>query len=147
MNGLVVVDASLAVKWVVAEPYSDLARSLVQEWALSGVRPVAPPLLVVEASNAFYLRVRLAQLTIEEAGALLEALLSIGVELQEEPSTYQRALTLAHQLNLPALYDAQYLALAEQRGCPLWTADQRLVNAVRASLPWVRWVAEYERTV
>jgi len=34
--------------------------------------------------------------------------------------------------------DAQYLAVAAAVDCELWTGDQRLVDAVKAS--WVRWV-------
>ncbi len=40
------------------------------------------------------------------------------------------------RLNRAAAYDSFYLALAESLGCELWTADQRLHNAV--DLPWVR---------
>lgn len=53
-----------------------------------------------------------------------------------------RAVELASDLGLPAVYDAHYLALAERMGCELWTADERLWNSVRTSLSWVRWIGE-----
>ena len=28
-------------------------------------------------------------------------------------------------------------------GCESWTADERLWNAVKSGLPWVRWIAEH----
>jgi predicted nucleic acid-binding protein len=54
------------------------------------------------------------------------------------PDDTQIALALEWtvRLNRVAAYDSFYLALAETLQCELWTADQRLCNAV--GLPWVR---------
>ncbi len=52
-------------------------------------------------------------------------------------------MELAHQYGLPAAYDAHYLALAEREGCEYWTTDERLWNAVKAQLPWVRWLGTF----
>ena len=42
---------------------------------------------------------------------------------------------------LPATYDAHYLALAEWMDIELWTADMRLVKAIRSfDLDWVKGV-------
>ena len=55
MNGYVVVDASLAIKWVLKEPYADKALALASEWAASTeTKPAAPCLLLVEATNALH---------------------------------------------------------------------------------------------
>jgi len=43
---------------------------------------------------------------------------------------YKEELALAHRLTI---YDAAYLALAEQRGCPLFAADKRLMTAAEAT--------------
>jgi predicted nucleic acid-binding protein len=29
-------------------------------------------------------------------------------------------------------------------GCELWTADERLYNAVKDELPWVKWLGNYQ---
>jgi predicted nucleic acid-binding protein len=39
-----------------------------------------------------------------------------------------------------SVYDSSYLALAEQEGVDLITADERLLNSVQKDLPWVRWI-------
>jgi hypothetical protein len=58
---------------------------------------------------------------------------------QVEPAGLQAlAWSLAKRYNRPRVYDAQYLAIASSPGCELWTADQRLANAVAE--PWVRLV-------
>jgi len=51
---------------------------------------------------------------------------------------------MATRLNLPAAYDAYYLALAEMLGCEFWTADKKLCNTVKDSLPWVKFLGEYQ---
>jgi predicted nucleic acid-binding protein len=52
----------------------------------------------------------------------------------------KRAYELATQFDRPTAYDSQYLAVAERYQCDFWTADERLFNAVTASLPKVRWL-------
>jgi predicted nucleic acid-binding protein len=67
----------------------------------------------------------------------LEAALSLPIHLYSDVDLHQLALVLADRFSLPAAYDAHYLALAEWLGGEFWTADQRLVSAVQAALPWV----------
>jgi len=56
MNGSVVIDASLAVKWLVNEVHTERALSLARTWARAGIQPVAPYLMPVEVANALYRR-------------------------------------------------------------------------------------------
>ena len=58
MNGQVVVDASVATKWLVYEADTDRARALARSWARDGVQPVAPFLMPVEVANVLHQRVR-----------------------------------------------------------------------------------------
>lgn len=55
----------------------------------------------------------------------------------------RRALEIAVQYDLPAVYDAHYVALAEQFDALLWTDDQRLLRILTGRLPFVRWIANY----
>lgn len=62
-----------------------------------------------------------------------------------------QAALLRHRLKSKAVYsiistihDAHYLALAQTLDCEFWTADERLYNAVRDQLPWVRWLGLYD---
>ncbi len=57
MNGVVVVDASLAFKWLVKEDRSDEARAISRSWASQGVQTAAPYLMPVEVANALHRRV------------------------------------------------------------------------------------------
>ena len=143
MNGFVVVDASLAFKWLVREERSEQARALSRSWANEGIRTAAPHLMPVEVANALHRRVSRGELAVEDAARLLEYLLASGVELHETPNLHGRALELASHLRQGAVYDAHYLALAEALDCELWTADERFFRAAAAVAQNVRWVGEF----
>ena len=149
MTDVVVVDASLALKWVLSEADSNTAIALLQTWNTDKMEIIAPALFTYEATNILYSQVVTNKLSYEEAKKLLTKLLSIGILLNfvqhREIST--RAMELSHRLGLPAAYDAHYLALAEHANCEYWTADSRLYNAVRDKLSWVRQLGEYQSTM
>lgn len=138
----VVVDASLAVKWVLEEPYTQEAISLLHEWADQQIQIIAPSLLAFEAANAIYKRVSRSQLSLEIARQRLITLLAFGMTFHQPTGIHTRALELAHQFGRPTPYDSHYLALAEREGGECWTADERLWNTVKSELSWVHWVGE-----
>lgn len=143
MSEFVVVDASLAVKWLVEEEYSDRATALTLLWGEQGIQPIGPSLLPFEVANALHRRVARGEMDAEAAGDLLQDMMAVGVALTETPGLHRRALELASQLRQGAVYDAHYLALAESLDCELWTADQRFYRAVSPSIGNVRWIGEF----
>ena len=97
----------------------------------------------VEVANALHRRVVRAEMSVHDGVRLIEGLLSSGLELYETPHLHGRALELANRLNQGAVYDALYLALAENLSCDLWTADERFYHAARPVTDSVRWVGEF----
>ena len=93
-----VVDASVAVKWVVNEPGSGRAGRLSQ------TRLEAPDLLLVECANLLWKKVRIRDLTREEASTRLELLLGAPVSLAESRHLLDSALGLSLDLHYP-VYD------------------------------------------
>ena len=142
MNGHVVVDASLAFKWLVKEIYTAEANDLGRLWNSRGTLVAAPYLMPVEVTNALHQRVARGELTLEAATQRMDSLLSSGLELHQPPHLYSRALELAGQLRQGAAYDAHYLALAETLGCELWTADEKFYRAASPAARSVRWIEE-----
>ena len=143
MNESVVVDSSVAFKWVVEEEYSDEARVLLRQWWNEQVQVYAPTWFLFEISNILYQRIRRGHLTLDAATRIMVELQAANVELVGyDQSLHIRALELAHHFSLRATYDAHYLALAESLDCEMWTADERLWNSVRAAVGWVRWIGE-----
>lgn len=142
MSDFVVVDASLAFKWLVEEENSDVAHSILQVWDRQGIGLAAPHLMPFEVTNALHRRVVRSELAVDVAAELMQDLMSLGVVLHETPELHGQALKLASQLQQGAAYDAHYIALAENLGCELWTADRRFHRAAEAA-GHVHWIGEW----
>ena len=125
MNTLV-VDASIALKWVLNERDSAAAEAV-----LAGHRLAAPDLLVVECANALWARIRRRALSPAEARAAFSDLIAVDIDYEADHGLTAAALSLAADLDHP-VYDCTYLALALERGCQVITADRRFAAAVNA---------------
>ena len=126
MNALV-IDASIAVKWVVDEQGTPEALVLRQKAKL-----IAPELLVAECANILWKKVQRNELSKEEA--LLAARLLQGAEIELLPtrSLFEAATRLSIELDHPA-YDCLYLALAVENECRFVTADERFLRKLGQS--------------
>ncbi len=142
MTTTVVVDASVAVKWLVEEIYSRQADDLLAGWDQDNTRIAGPHLLPVEVSNALYKRVWRRQIALDTAVRLQAEFLENDIELMQSASLHLLAIRLASALDQPATYDSHYLALAESLDCDYWTADQRFYDAASTNYPRVRWIGE-----
>jgi predicted nucleic acid-binding protein len=145
MSNVVVVDASIALKWILNETDSSTALALLADWNDREIEVYAPSLLVYEVTNALYRRVRKGEIPFDDARRGLTEIIFKVVEFDfpEDPDFNIRAMELGQQFGLPAAYDSHYLALAESRECELWTADTRLWNSTREKLIWLRWLSDY----
>lgn len=144
MSDFVVVDASVAFKWLVEEEHSDKATALTRHWDDEGTQVAAPHLLPFEVANVLHRRVVGGEITVTVAADLIQDLMSLGVVLHETPSLHRRALELASGLRQGAVYDACYLVLADSLGCDLWTADRRFYQAAQSGAANLRWIGEFE---
>lgn len=135
------VDASVVLRLVVDAEGSDRAAEAWSAWSAEGRLILAPSLLQIEASNALRRYEAQGWLTKDEALACLDQLLDFDIVMIQDPALSRRALELALEHDLPATYDAHYLALAERSGATLVTADRRLVRRIEDALPWVKELA------
>jgi predicted nucleic acid-binding protein len=120
-----VVDASVAVKWLVLEDLSDLAREL------SGTRDslVAPRLIVTEIANALVRKMMQGMLTAHEARRHFAALPGFLPELIDVDDLIEPALENAGALRHP-IYDLIYLEAARRFEAQLVTADRRFTAKI-----------------
>jgi len=126
----VVLDASVALRWLLDEAEAVTAFELLEKYILH-----APDFLLVEVSNVLWVKTRAQRLNREGAEELY-------ARLTELPITYwptaeliarSRAASFAYDLTL---YDTLYVALSARSGHPLATADQGIVAALqRAGKP------------
>jgi len=135
------VDAGPVIRLVISAD-SHQTRELWKNWENEGRRVVAPSLLFYEVTSVIYRYQRQDWISDDTAHAALAAALALPVELVTDPNLHLRARAASSKYDLPAAYDAHYLALAEHLDAELWTADVRLVNAVKPyGVDWVRLLA------
>ena len=122
-----VVDASVAVKWLVAEPLSEEAARLLD----AEVTLVAPDLLFAEATSALVAKHRHGEIDRDELGQAVDLLrvapVSTPLSMRRLAASSAR---LAADLKHP-VYDCFYLALAIHEAYPVVTADTRFHDKVR----------------
>lgn len=124
LPGRVLIDASIAVKWVIDEPGSAAAVLLLDR------RLAAPDLLCPECANILWKKVSRRELSAEEADVAARALEAAEVELLAMRPYLAAAAALASELDHPA-YDCIYLATADAMALPLVTADERFIRKLR----------------
>ena len=119
----IVVDASVAVKWVLRESDSDAADALLDHHDL-----MAPVLWLAEAANALWCRARIGEITADEADQRISELLNAPVASPAIERHLGPALRLATEIGHP-VYDCLYLALALHHDTHVVTADRRFAAA------------------
>ncbi|MFO0872438.1 MAG: type II toxin-antitoxin system VapC family toxin [Phycisphaerales bacterium] len=137
MGRVLVVDASVAVKWLLPEKHSVEATALLAR----GNRLIAPDLLWIEVGNVLWKHQRRGSLSIEETTQLAEQVMSIPIEIEPSESLVQPAVQLALSTGR-SVYDCVYIALALMRDAVLATADERLAHALAGGElgARVRWI-------
>ncbi len=128
---VVVLDASVAVRWVVEEEGSDEAAALLEKelaW-------ITPRLLLTEVASALRRKVVDNAVAPAVAGQSLDALLQAVadgvIRLVDDERIIAQALLLAVSLR-HKVPDCVYLALAEREGASIATADDRLARLARS---------------
>ena len=118
----ITVDASIVIKWFVAEPLSRESRLLLARH----MEFQAPDLLLPEFANTIWKKVRRGEIADPEP--FLNELRSLTELIALYPSEVliERASHMAFELDHP-VYDCLYLACARITDTPLVTADKGLV--------------------
>ncbi len=121
-----VVDASVALKWVLPEEGADRARRL------PGSEPLAAPeLLLIECANVLTMRVRRKLLTPDEALQALSIITSAPVRRVPSAGHVEAAQRIAIELG-QTVYDSLYLAVALAERATFVTADTSFAAAASA---------------
>ncbi len=121
-----VIDASVALKWVLAEDASDRALALLAKDALA-----APELFWIECANVLWAKARRGQINGAQARAALAAIDAAPVSVINARSMTLAAQAIALELDQTA-YDSLYLAAALAERTELITADETFAKAAQA---------------
>jgi predicted nucleic acid-binding protein len=136
-SNAVVLDASVLVKWVIADSYSERADLLLDQFAAGELEVIAPAIANWEVLNVISRKAKRGSIDKRSAEIAGAEFLALRIRLIDNEALQHSAflLSLEHQR---ALYDCLYVALALQTRCHLITADERLVNALSPVYPFVR---------
>lgn len=123
---MVIVDASVALKWVLQEQDSDRAIALLASEALA-----APDLFWAECANVLWVKARRGQIDRGDANAAFAAIDASPVSVIPARSLAAAAQAMAFELD-QTVYDCLYLAAALASGGVFVTADEAFAKAALA---------------
>lgn len=120
---MIVVDASIVIKWFCPEDGQDEALTIFQDHISGRDEIFVPDLLFYEVVNTLRYKNDLESPAVEEFIETLSkaSLVRVGADDQFLKQVYN----LAREFDL-SVYDASYLALAEILQCVFVTADKKL---------------------
>lgn len=126
---MVVVDTSALLRLFIPDgPIPEGLTRLLREAERGESALLAPELILPEAAQVLLKKSRQGLLTRVETEELLECIVSLPIKLFGHKALIRRASALAREHKL-TVYDALFLALAEEKNAKLITADQILQKA------------------
>ena len=137
------IDANVLVKAVTEETLSENATALMSDALTMEIRLIAPHFFDAETNGAVRKKVYSGEITPGIGDLAFEKLKQFPVQVLSTSHLLDRSWEIAKEFGLRWLYDAFYVALAEERACTLWTADMELYNAVKADLAFVKPLEDY----
>jgi len=140
----IVIDASIALRWLLPDPLSQACWELFSQIVEDGLQITAPALWMCEMTSGLAKSVHFKVLSPDDARRGLLQIAELGVHLVSPDAEQNRqAFDWTLRLNRASAYDSYYLALAETLNCELWTADRRLYHASHdQGLDWIHHIEE-----
>jgi predicted nucleic acid-binding protein len=137
---LVILDASVAAKWLVwaGEPLEAEALALLKKRNEGQIDFLVPDLFWAEIGNVIWKAAHRGRCSLDQAGESIRALQAYDLATAPSGGLLLQAFRIAHRYQR-SFYDSIYLALAVSQRIEFVTADERLANAVAAHLP-VKWL-------
>jgi predicted nucleic acid-binding protein len=125
---LIIVDASVAMKWFVEEELHAEAGRLKQVFA----HLAAPDFMLIELANIAWKKMRRGELSATAAMAIVGDLKRSPLSFLATAALVDDALAVALEIDHP-IYDCLYLATARQLDGICLTADRRLCSRVAST--------------
>lgn len=130
----VVVDSCVLAKWVLPEADSTQAMRLLTAVVGRGDHLIAIDIALAEAINAVWNRRHRRLITLEDAQVFVSDLLDSPVHFQPSESRLKAAFDIATRYDR-SVYDALFVATANELQLPGVTADEPLWRSVHADCP------------
>ncbi len=139
----IVIDASVVLKWYLSdEKHSHSALDILDKYVSYEVEILAPSLLEYEVLSGLLIARKRGRIQEEMVFTAVEGFLSLEIEQKDISFIYPEVLHFSESYDLSA-YDASYLAVANEEGALLVTADKNLYNKVKKDIKWVKWLGDF----
>lgn len=138
----IVLDASVAAKWVLVEEDTDKARAIFDAFTARRIALLAPQILPAEVASTLWKRVMRGLLPPDAATRLQTQFDSVMVPLSPIDDLVGTALGLAIRYR-HSVYDGLYLALAQRAEADFVTADERLFRVAGQAYPNMRLLRQW----
>lgn len=128
MEKRAVVDANVVAKWYLVEKFSEQAPRLRDMHVSGEIELVAPELLIFEVLNAIRYS---GAFSLKELQQVATSLLSYGIRFYPiKRNLAERVVEISVENDI-TVYDASYIALSEELGAVMYTADESFIKRVK----------------
>lgn len=149
MSKYVCLDTSVLLKLFFPEEDTEKAHLLMQGIAEANQIIVLPTFAWAEFGSVVRKKIRAREIKPDTAEELWQLFLQYpGIEYLDGHYIREKSWLISSQFDLPTIYDAAFLATAEliqegtRQDCQIWTADQRLINALQNKKKYVHSLRE-----
>lgn len=139
---LYVLDASVAIKFLIPEPLSDVAEVAIAAFRSGAIRLIAPDIISAEVGHGLRRHVLNGELSTDAWFDAIADYLYIGVPTVPSLGLVSRATRFSAD-HLGSFYDALYVSLAAERDCRVLTADEPMTRAF-AKLDRTVWLGDFK---
>lgn len=140
MNRTIIIDASVAAKWLLPDENDPIANIIKKKFADREIEISVPTLIFYEINNLLKSAVLSKRISINNSIEFYDNFLSLNFTVHWSKELLKNALQKALDFNISA-YDAAYVVLAESLQVPFYTSDAKLVK--QAKSPFVKLLADY----
>jgi predicted nucleic acid-binding protein len=134
------IDSNFIVRLLVGYYEETIYLEMWTEWRNANTKIIAPDLINYEITNVLWRLSKTNQINYTQAKIALTESFNLGIELHSHSELHQDALAIAEKFQLPAAYDAHYLALAEKMQIDFYTCDKKMFNSVHQNFPRIKLV-------
>jgi predicted nucleic acid-binding protein len=131
-----VVDSSVAAKWILPEADSDLADQLAIDALRQGKQLLLLDIARSEIANAIWKQCHRRLIDASATMNYLDQLLRLPLRYVNSENLFERAMSIAIQYDR-SFFDALFVALVDERRCEGITAHGPLVRSVTNDFPQI----------
>jgi predicted nucleic acid-binding protein len=130
----IVVDSSVVAKWILTEADSAQAKDVLRRTVAAKGRLVLLDLAFSEVANVIWKQARRNLITAAESARALDELIRLPVRVEPAFPLLESAFDIGVRYDR-AIYDALFVALAQNLNLPGVTADEPLFNTLHHDFP------------